>query len=55
MERNKKYELVETYYRKRLWTKDMVETAAKYGWITDTERDTILGTNSATTNGEANV
>ena len=51
-----KYELVATYYRKRLWSKEQVEAAVKYGWITNTERDTILRaadttTESETTNG----
>ncbi len=52
---SKKYELVKRYYDKKLWSKEQVEVAVVCGWITDTERDTILGTNSATTNGEANV
>ena len=47
---SKKYELVATYYRKRLWSKEQVEAAVKYGWIADTERDAILGT--ATTESE---
>ena len=46
---SKKYELVATYYRKRLWSKEQVEAAVKYGWISDTERDTILGTTDTTT------
>lgn len=48
---NGKYELVKRYYDRKLWTKGQVEAAVKYGWITDTERDTILGT--ATTEGGA--
>lgn len=49
---SKKYELVANYYRKRLWSKEQVEAAVKYGWISDTERDTILGTTDTTTESE---
>ena len=51
---SEKYELVATYYRKRLWTKAQVEAAVKYGWITDTERDSILGTATITESETAN-
>ena len=49
---SEKHELVATYYRKRLWTKEQVEAAVKYGWITNTERDSILGTTATATESE---
>ena len=52
---SEKYELVATYYRKRLWSKEQVEAAVKYGWISDTECQQILGTNNQTTKEETNV
>lgn len=49
---SKKYELVKRYYDRKLWTKAQVGAAVKYGWITDTERDTILGTATTVTESE---
>jgi hypothetical protein len=51
---SKKFELVKRYYDRKLWTKEQVEAAVKYGWITDTERDTILRTTTITESETAN-
>lgn len=40
---SRKYELVKRYYERKLWSKEQVEVAVKYGWITAEECEEILG------------
>ena len=38
-----KFKIVERWYKKGLWTADMVRDAVKAKWITQEECDQILG------------
>ena len=37
------FEKIKTFYRKGLWTKEMVQTALRKGLITETEYEEIVG------------
>lgn len=49
---SKRYELVKSYYDKRLWTRKMLKNAVVKGWITQDEYDEIVGMTDAPTEAD---
>lgn len=41
--RSPRYSTVKDYYEKKLWNEARVEKAVLFGWITEVEKNEILG------------